>query len=252
MAKSPVILVSPSMEKRGVEFSDLSLSLSQRYEDSLLDVGGIPLVAPATVDRALLAEAVRRTDGVLLTGGDDICPDLYEKNLSAAILKTVGQTPDGGGRDLRELILIEEIFRQKKPVLCICRGHQLMNVAFGGKLICDIRQQHGNELNHQRSDKACEYVHEITITPGSQFAKITGSTRLGVNSSHHQAVLKTADPFVATGFSPDGLVEVMELKPGTLKLPYFISVQYHPERLARQYKEHQAIFASFVKACKKR
>jgi len=240
------------MEKRGVEFSDLSLSLSQRYEDSLLDVGGIPLVAPATVDRALLAEAVRRTDGVLLTGGDDICPDLYEKNLSAAILKTVGQTPDGGGRDLRELILIEEIFRQKKPVLCICRGHQLMNVAFGGKLICDIRQQHGNELNHQRSDKACEYVHEITITPGSQFSKITGSTRLGVNSSHHQAVLKTAEPFVATGFSPDGLVEVMELKPGTLKLPYFISVQYHPERLARQYKEHQAIFASFVKACKKR
>ena len=235
-----------------MEFSDLSLSLSQRYEDSLLDVGGIPLVAPATVDRALLAEAVRRTDGVLLTGGDDICPDLYEKNLSAAILKTVGQTPDGGGRDLRELILIEEIFRQKKPVLCICRGHQLMNVAFGGKLICDIRQQHGNELNHQRSDKACEYVHEITITPGSQFSKITGSTRLGVNSSHHQAVLKTAEPFVATGFSPDGLVEVMELKPGTLKLPYFISVQYHPERLARQYKEHQAIFASFVKACKKR
>jgi len=252
MAKLPVILVSPSMEKRGVEFHDLSLSLSQRYEDALLDAGGIPLVAPATVDRQLLAEAVRRTDGVLLTGGDDIAPDLYDAHLPAKILKTVGQTPDGGGRDLRELILIEEVFRQKKPLLCICRGHQIINVAFGGQLICDIRQQHSKKLNHQRMDKACEYVHAVNIAPGSLFARLTKRTTLGVNSSHHQAVRETAAPFVATAVSPDGLVEAMELKPGGPQLPYFLSVQFHPERLAREHPEHHAIFTSFVAACRRK
>ena len=251
MAKSPIILVSPSMEKRGVEFHDLSISLSQGYVDAVLDAGGIPLATPSTTDRAVLAEAVRRTDGVLLTGGEDINPDLYDPNLAATILKTVNQTPDGGGRDLRELILIEEIFRQKKPVLCICRGHQLMNVAFGGKLICDIRRQFSTKLNHQRLDKACEYVHEVNITAGSLFAKITKRTALGVNSSHHQAVHVTAEPFVATAMSPDGLVEAMELKPGGPKLPFFLSVQFHPERLAQKYPEHHAIFTSFVAACRK-
>lgn len=249
MVKAPLILVSPSIEKRGVEFNDLSISLSQRYEDAILDAGGIPLVVPSTTDRSVLAEAVRRTEGVLITGGDDIAPALYNPDLPRAILRTVDESPDGGQRDLRELILIEEVFAQKKPLLGICRGHQMLNVAFGGELICDIRRQHSRELNHQRSDKACEYVHEIQLTKGSLMARIARKTTLGVNSSHHQAIREPAEPFVATGMSPDGLVEVMELKPGVLELPYFLSVQFHPERLAREYREHHAIFATFVAAC---
>ena len=108
MAKPPLILVSPSIERRGVEFLDLSISLSVKYDFAVLQSGGIPVTAPATTDRALLAESVRRTDGVLLTGGDDINPDLYTDRLPRAVHKTVGMTPDGGGRDLRELRLIDE------------------------------------------------------------------------------------------------------------------------------------------------
>jgi len=81
MTRRPLILVSPSIEKRGVEFHDLSSSLSIRYEEAILKAGGIPLVAPATTDRQVLAESVAAADGVLLTGGDDINPRLYEKNL---------------------------------------------------------------------------------------------------------------------------------------------------------------------------
>ncbi len=81
MSRPPLILVSPSIEKRGVEFHDLSTSLSIRYEDALLAAGGIPLVAPATTDRKVLAECVKRVDGVLLTGGDDINPELYQTDL---------------------------------------------------------------------------------------------------------------------------------------------------------------------------
>ena len=112
MAKPPLILVSPSIEWRGVEFHDLSASLSVKYDFAVTQSGGIPVTAPATTDRALLAEVVRRVDGVLLTGGDDINPDLYAKNLPRAVRKTVETTPDGGGRDLRELVLLDEVFRQ--------------------------------------------------------------------------------------------------------------------------------------------
>jgi putative glutamine amidotransferase len=250
MARRPLILVSPSIEKRGVEFHDLSASLSVKYDFAVLHSGGIPVTMPATTDRAVIAECVRRVEGVLLTGGDDINPGLYDAELPRKIKKTVDQTPDGGARDLRELILIEEVFRQRKPLLAICRGHQLLNIAFGGRLVADIRQQVPGALDHQRLDKACELVHEAALTAGSLLAKMTGRRVLGVNSSHHQAVQKTAEPFVATAVSRDGLVEAMELKPeAARKLPFLLSVQFHPERLTPRYAAHRAIFDRFVAAC---
>ena len=250
MGQPPLILVSPSIEKHGVEFHDLSASLSVRYNTAILEAGGIPVTAPTTTDRATLAEAVRRTEGVLLTGGDDINPGLYEKNLPASIRKTVEQTPDCGARDARELMLIEEIFRQHKPVLAICRGHQMLNIAFGGKLLADIKQQLPGALNHQRMDKPLEFVHEAALTPGSLVSKICNARVLGVNSTHHQAVLEPAGPFVATARSSDGIVEAMELKSelsGTL--PFLLSVQFHPERLVQKHKRYRAIFETFVTTC---
>src|SRR5450755_1004331 len=133
MAKLPLILITPSVEKRGIEFHDLSASLSIQYENAVLQAGGIPVIAPVSAGRKILAEIVRRVDGVLLTGGDDINPDLYEKNLPKKIRATIEQSPDGGKRDLLELVLIDEVFRQCKPLLAICRGHQILNVALGGQ-----------------------------------------------------------------------------------------------------------------------
>ena len=165
MGRPPLILISPGIEKRGFEFSDLSVSLSVRYEAAILAAGGIPLIAPVTTDRALLAEAVRRTDGVLLTGGDDIDPELYDRTLPENIRKTIAVTPDNGGRDERELVLISEIFEQRKPVLAICRGHQLLNIAFGGGLLADIRQQFPSSVDHRQMTKAFDLVHEVALTP---------------------------------------------------------------------------------------
>ena len=253
MAKPPLILVSPSIERRGVEFHDLSVSLSVKYDFAVTQSGGIPVTAPATTDRALLAEVVRCVDGVLLTGGDDINPDLYAKNLPRAVRKTVETTPDGGGRDLRELVLLDEVFRQRKPLLAICRGHQLLNIALGGRLIADIRRQVPAALNHQRMDQAGELVHEASLTAGSLLARITGKRILGVNSSHHQAVLEAAEPLTAVARTRDGIVEAMEWKPeAARRMPFLLSVQFHPERLVERHAEHRAIFSRFVEACKRK
>jgi putative glutamine amidotransferase len=250
MQRTPFILISPNIEKKGDEFGDLSTSLSETYQQALMGTGGLPMALPATVSRKLIAECVSRCDGVLLTGGEDVEPHIYGNGLPSALRKTVNVTPDGGERDLRELILIDEVFRQQKPLLAICRGHQVLNVALGGTLLADIRAQKPDAKVHRRMDKRSQVVHEVRLTPDSLLAKITGTQSLGVNSTHHQAVDKVAPPLKAVAMSEDGIVEGLELKPGAIcGVPFLLSVQFHPERLVDRYQAHRAIFRAFTRAC---
>lgn len=250
MSQSPVILISPHVEKKGDEFGDLSISLSETYQRALLGAGGLPLALPALTSRKLIAEGVRRCDGVLLTGGDDVDPRLYGQEPPPRLRRTVTVTPDGGARDWREFVLIDEVFRQRKPLLAICRGQQVLNVALGGTLLADIPSQRPRALNHRRPDRRCKIVHEVLLTRDSLLAKITGGHRLGVNSTHHQAVARVARPLHVAAVSSDGIIEGLELKPGAARmLPFLLSVQFHPERLVDRYPGHQAIFRAFVLAC---
>ncbi len=250
MSRPPLVLVSPNIERNGDEFGDLSLSLVETYQQALMGCGAIPLALPTTTSRELIAECVGRCDGVLLTGGEDVDPRIYGKGLPARSQGTVTVTPDGGARDLRELILIDEVFRQGKPLLGICRGHQVLNVALGGTLVADILGQTPRAMNHRRMDRRNEVVHDVRLTPGSLLAKITGKQKLGVNSTHHQAVARVAAPLKVTAVSSDGIAEGLELKPSAARmLPFLLSVQFHPERLVDRYPEHQAIFRGFTQAC---
>src|ERR1051325_5092980 len=261
MTKPPLILVSPNIESKGQEFADLSISLSARYQQALMTAGGIPLTLPATISREVIAESVNRCDGVLMTGGEDVEPSLYATRVPAKVRRTVTLTPDGGARDYREIVLVDEVFRQRKPLLAICRGHQILNVALGGSLIVDIpsgnagliRQRHAQKkrvINHRRMDKRSDMVHEVRLTADSLLAKITGAQKLGVNSTHHQAVNRVAPALRPVAVSDDGIVEGLELKSRSVGwLPFLLSVQFHPERLADRYPEHQAIFDAFARAC---
>ena len=250
MSKRPLILVSPSIETKGIEFSDMSLSLSLPYERALINAGALPWPILSLPSRQLIAECVRRADGVLLTGGEDVNPVLYDGHMPQSLRKKCILTPDGGARDLRELMLVDEVFRQRKPLLAICRGQQVLNVALGGTLVADIPRQIRGALNHRRMDKRCAKVHEVSLTPGSLLSKITGKRILGVNSTHHQAVDRPADILAVTARSSDGVIEGLQLKPEAARLlPFMLSVQFHPERLADRHPEHHALFVAFAKAC---
>ena len=249
MSPSPLILVTGCVQPAGFEMADRSLSLSHTYQEAILNSGGLPLVLAPATPRELLAQAVRRADGVLLTGGDDLDPALYAPDLPPGIRATV--RVEATERDQCELALIAELFQQQRPVLAICRGMQILNVAFGGSLVADIPSQRPSEVNHNRMDAPLAPVHETDLLAGSLLAGLTGLSRLGVNSTHHQAIDRVAESFEVVARAPDGIVEAIELKAATAgkRPPFLLGTQFHPERLADRHPEHRAIFDAFVSAC---
>ena len=143
--------------------------------------------------------------------------------------------------------------RQGAPSGSACRGHQILNVALGGTLFADISQQIPRAMNHSRTDRKDRVVHDVVCEPGSLMATVAGGDRLGVNSSHHQAVARVAKSLRATALSRDGVVEGMELAPAAAgRLPYLLAVQFHPERLFARHAEHLELFKTFVRACRRK
>jgi putative glutamine amidotransferase len=250
MKNSPTILISGCTEKKGFEFADLSLSLAMKYPLALKAAGAMPWLLPCFPERDWVADAVRHCDGVLLTGGDDVDPKLYTRHLPPKIAETVRR--ETTERDSFELLLVRELIRQHKPLLAICRGHQILNVALGGTLLADIRLQMPQVMNHCRTDRKNQVVHDVECAAGSLMEQIAGKTRLGVNSTHHQAVAQIARPLRATAVSTDGIVEGLELASDARGLsPYLLSVQFHPERLFARHAEHLELFRTFVRACRR-
>jgi putative glutamine amidotransferase len=214
MATQPIILISASTDDQGSEFSDYSIGLSMNYPLAVSAAGGMPWILPCQPDARHVRAAVRQAGGILLTGGDDVDPKLYTDRLPARVARTIHRAH--AARDSFEMLLVKEAFRQKKALLCICRGHQILNVALGGSLFADIPLQIPQALEHNRTDLKDQVVHEVECVPGSLMARIAGGGRLGVNSSHHQAVARVAHGLRATAISSDGVVEGMELAPAAL------------------------------------
>lgn len=248
MKNAPTILVSTSNEQRGAEFRDWSTSLSHYYNRAVIDGGGLPWLAPVLPERKVVAEMVKRANGLMLTGGDDLQPDLYDPNLPKAIKnKATGVDPQ---RDLFEILLIEEALKQRKPLLAICRGPQVLNVALGGGMVTDISSERPNAINHQRKPEAHKLVHTVDLLKGSIIRQIFRKPKLRINSAHHQAVGKLAPMLRATASTKDGIVEAIELEATEAKKsPFLLGVQFHPERLYEKHPEYLRVFKAFTKSC---
>jgi len=245
MNSAPTILIAPSTAKAGDEFYDYAISLSDAYSRAIIEAGGVPFIAPCAPAAKLVAEMVSRVDGIMISGGDDIQPKLYWPDVPEDLLKT--STDHDPQRDLFETILVNEVFRQRKPMLAICRGHQIVNVALGGTLIVELPSQAPSEIRHARMDLKDKVVHPIQIEEGTMLGQILGKREIGVNSTHHQAIGKVAPGLKVTARAADGVIEATELcKP---ILPYYLSVQFHPERLIWRQPEFLELFRSFTAAC---
>lgn len=247
----PLILVSPSIAAAGVEMPDPSISVAGAYLDGILKAGGIPVSLPLVTELEAIADAVAQADGVLLTGGEDIEPTLHRSEVSEALRSTCFL--DHPMRDAMELALIRETFRRRVPMFAICRGHQLVNVALGGSLYIDLPTEAPGCVHHNQVARRFEAVHPVRIEPGSLLETLAGGSELGVNSTHHQAVNQPAPGLRAVARADDGIVEAMEWDATAAAANgWFLSVQFHPERLAPTLPAHARLFSAFVDACRAR
>jgi len=213
-----------------------TLHLPTSYVQSVIAAGGTPLVLPATRDVSVIHQYLNIVDGVLFAGGDDVNPLHYGEN-------TLRQCGDiCPPRDEYEMALCREAVGRRIPVLGICRGIQLINVALGGTLYQDLPSQKSDSIAHSQKQKSQYASHAVSISDGSRLHRIFSSGSLMVNTFHHQAVKQPADRLTVTAKAPDGVIEAVEMSDH----PFFLAVQWHPERM----QEHMNLFRAFVEACR--
>jgi putative glutamine amidotransferase len=216
-----------SETRRGRRFD----ATPHEYVTSVVNAGGLPLLIPPSRPE-LAAKALAGFDALLLTGGGDVSPARYRARLEP-------ETADvDDERDLSELALVEAARRNGIPILGICRGAQLLNVAYGGTLHQDLPGKRGT--SHRQPRHRFETVHPVDLQPGCLLAELIGGERLNVNSIHHQGVDRVGAGLAAVGFSSDGLVEVIEDRENNV-----LAVQWHPECLPLL-KESAALFGWLI------
>ncbi len=238
----PIIGITPDftdgVRKDSRSQSEPTYFLRARYVDAIKDLGGIPFVLPITDDPKLQADLLRRIDGLLITGsGPDLDPRLYGEHRKARFKIMSRQ------RSAFELDLAKKAMKLDRPILGICGGLQLLNVAMGGSLIQDIASQVPGALTHRQETAATRVSHPVRITRGTRLHQILRTEGLKVNSSHHQALKKTAPGWVVNAVSPDGIIEGLE----SPRHRFAIGVQWHPEFLYRKDEASRRLFRAFLK-----
>ena len=212
------------------------------YVNAVTGAGGVAIPIPCNLPEEILMDLYARLDGILFSGGGDISLDYFEGDAHPRI---DGVDPM---RDSAELALLRSAAEGGKPMLGICRGAQLMNVALGGTLYTHLRDQFPNALDHDYPGNLRRtLVHSVQVDETSRATEIFGETLLNVNSLHHQGLKDIAPALKVVGRSSDGLVEVVEMP----EHPYALAVQWHPEWLTDQ-PSMQRLFRSLVEAAEKK
>ena len=210
---------------------DLALALA--YAGAVSTGGGAPLVVPPFTPESSIESILERVDGVLLSGGPDIDPCLYGQEPHPEL------GPTAIGLDRFELAFVRRALERDLPLLGICRGAELMNVARGGTLIQHLE-------GHRQDEEGRIPTQEVRIEEGSRLAEVLGATTVKVNTFHHQAVDQLGGGVRPVAWADDGVVEAIELA----GLDFAIGVQWHAEGLIDE--PHQcALFASFVGAAQR-
>jgi putative glutamine amidotransferase len=215
--------------------------MSQRYIVTLTNAGAIPWLVPL-IDDDTLHGIFENLDGVFLPGGADIDPVSYGQDPHPLCDKT------DRDRDRVELALAKWAMDEKKPVLGVCRGMQLINLAAGGTLYQDLAEQKHGSIKHDyfpfggQTFRRDFLAHEVEVSPGSRLAKVFGEGSLRVNSMHHQGIRDVGKGLTVSATASDGLVEGLEGDDGG----YVVGVQWHPEALTDNEEASRRLFEDFV------
>ncbi len=196
--------------------------LTAAYVTALENAGLIPLVVPPLSNADAASAVLDSVAGLVLTGGEDVDPARYGEKRHAKVLSV------NAARDATEAALIKEAQKRGTPVLAICRGIQILNVALGGSLVQDISSQCETDIAHDDEGPRDARSHEISIEPDSLIAAAVGAEHVAVNSFHHQSVKRVADGMRVTARSPDGIIEGLE---STNEHWWVMAVQWHPEEM---------------------
>ena len=214
----------PEAEKRPVigitgNYEDLTCKLGRGYYQSVVAAGGVPVVIPPVADKHIIVNTLEHIDALILSGGGDINP-LWAGEEPSPKLHGINQE-----RDLPELLIARLAYNRQIPMLGICRGIQTLATAFGGKVAQDISDV--ATIKHSQDADRSEPTHSVIIDEDSSLFDIYKSTKVMVNSFHHQAVAEAGDKFRVIAKSPDGIIEAME----SSEFKSILGVQWHPECL---------------------
>ena len=229
----PAIAISIGFDQRRTGVFLLRMD----YVRSVDKAGGLPLVlAPVAVD--LVGRLLDPVRALVLTGGSDVDPTFYGAIPHPKLGKVFPE------RDVFEIALCREALRRDLPILGICRGHQVLNVATGGTLIQDIPSEVVGAAEHDPERERWETAHDVRILPGTRLREILGKDKVAVNSFHHQAVDKPGQSLVVSAWSQgDRVIEGIEM-PGR----FVLGVQWHPEGFWNQPEGFQPLFDALVAA----
>lgn len=206
------------------------------YSQAILKAGGAPVIIPAAQDRKSLEAILGSVQGLILSGGPDIHPRCYGEEPLAAL----GEVDEA--LDRMEILAAKLALEMDLPLLGVCRGIQVLNVALGGTLFQDIASQVPDSICHTpKTDKAVN-THTVRIEPGSRLRRIFGRREFWVNGKHHQAVKSLAPGLVAAARARDGIVEAVEFQ----EKRFAIGVQWHPEGTWREDPFSKKLFDAFV------
>lgn len=211
--------------------------VNKEYVTAVGKSGGVPLLLPVTADEVSVAEYTDLCDGFLFSGGIDINPRFFNRQPHPRLGRVNTEV------DLFQLALIKKVLASGKPLLCICRGIQLLNVALGGDLYQDMEEVEGDVLQHEQHAPKYDAIHEVRFTEGSFLHTLFGAS-VYTNSYHHQSVKLTGSGLVATGYTADGVVEAVEAE----KHKFCVGVQWHPEMMLANSDEMGVLFKALIRA----
>jgi putative glutamine amidotransferase len=235
---APLVLVTsiPRRIATTLPSTKANATVDQRFGALVAAGGGLPIVADAWSDPDAL---IARVDAIVLNGGTDVAPGRYGAKPEH------GTDPPDLRRDAFEFGLVEGALRRRLPILGICRGMQLLNVALGGTLVQDVRSR--TSIEHYVATPNELPVHPVEFDRGSVVSGALEASVRAVNSVHHQAVDQLGEGLRAVAWAPDGTIEAIEDSAGRL-----VGVQWHPEFLAGRHGDAQIpLFAAFVAQAKR-